>query len=1064
MSEIFSEAIFSPDFDLSGVHLVAASAGTGKTYNIQNIYVRLVVESGLRVEQIQVMTFTEAATKELRDRIRRVLLAMSRFLAGDVNGMKEEELARLEKLRACARARLPQGGDGADALARSRVELALMEFDQAAISTIHGFCRRILARFAFETNSAFATEFEDTKLADLRLRVRDWWRRERSAVDPAVRDQLDLVTLQKDVGALAGKADWQIDTTNADQPEGILLKTAKTLVEAYEAARPLRKTQTFDDLLHAVREALQHEARGPELAKRLRTEFKAVLVDEFQDTDPVQYDIFRYVFLSDETASAVYFVGDPKQAIYSFRGGDIYTYKAAVTRPDVADRTFRLDRNFRSTPRLIDAVNALFKDVANDDGTYRRTFGDDAIPYEQDLAASTPKALQVEGKDDPAPFRLVSVERASDRTDAVVDSVLKVLAEQPGLSPKSIAILVSSHAAGQDLRKALREKRVPAVLQKAGNVFAGETALELYDVLQAMALMGGQKQIRTALMSNFFSFTPEEIDAAAGDVFADMVGFFGELNGIWLRRGFNAAMAALEKHPKCDFRRRFAGFPDGERRLSDIFQIIDLANAAIQVLGPTPHALVGWVTERINLSGEMKDEEDAEEYARQLESEDDAVRIMTIHVSKGLEFPVVIVPLSSGRNIESPYFFHDENGRLIASTDPSAKPKAKSEQVAERLRLLYVALTRASQRTIVVAAESLFESDPALSQLVANARAHQAGETDAGSPIQWLSYEKEDLPDYVRKSVAAAEWIDAETPRSYSLEPTRGSYSTLSPASHESDAAERDYDAEDQTSSVEGDCHAIFKMGGGTKIGIAWHEIFEKIPYDADAAAIRLQTENSLRLNGVLPSDAAKAEEDVTVVSDMVAATLNWELTSPTGERFTLRDVGMSDHICEWEFDFSSASAVDTTATIAAILREEWAGDVSKSRFLACLDNWDKKIPKGFLKGFLDLVFRKNGYYYVVDWKSNVLTRSAEGFSAEGVVDEMARAGYFWQYLLYSVVLQRYLKETMGAQYSWERHFGGIRYYFLRGVAAGGEAPVFADRPSEKLLTRLSVALGLEEA
>ena len=169
MKRIFSEEIFNPAFPLEGPHLVAASAGTGKTYNIQNIYARLIAEKGFRTSQIQVMTFTEKATKELRDRVRRVLADLSRLFAGDVAGFKPEELERLEKLRACACATI--GGAAPDSVARTRVELALMEFDQASITTIHGFCRRALVRFAFETDSAFKAEFADTKEQDLARRV-----------------------------------------------------------------------------------------------------------------------------------------------------------------------------------------------------------------------------------------------------------------------------------------------------------------------------------------------------------------------------------------------------------------------------------------------------------------------------------------------------------------------------------------------------------------------------------------------------------------------------------------------------------------------------------------------------------------------------------------------------------------------------------------------------------------------------------------------------------------------------------------------------------------------------
>ena len=213
--------------------------------------------------------------------------------------------------------------------------------------------------------------------------MRDWWRRERPLLDGPVKDGLDLGTLGGYVRALAGKSRCKPDKGAADDPDSFALARAWEIVEAYEEDRPARDTQTFDDLLRGLQCALEDVEKGPALAAHLREEYKAALVDEFQDTDPVQYDIFRRVFLDPAVrpAPALFFVGDPKQAIYAFRGGDIYTYKKAVTDPAVAARAFRLDRNFRSTPRLIDAVNALFLDEKKPDGSFDYTFGDKSIDY-----------------------------------------------------------------------------------------------------------------------------------------------------------------------------------------------------------------------------------------------------------------------------------------------------------------------------------------------------------------------------------------------------------------------------------------------------------------------------------------------------------------------------------------------------------------------------------------------------------------------------------------------------------------------------------------------------------
>ena len=1061
MNRIFSEDIFNPAFVLKGPHLVAASAGTGKTYNIQNIYARLIAEKGFRTSQIQVMTFTEKATKELRDRVRKVLADLSRLFAGDVADFKSEELDRLEKLRTCARATI--GGASPDTVARMRIDLALMEFDQAAISTIHGFCRRALVRFAFETDSAFKADFADTKAQDLARRVRDWWRCNRQSIPDTVKDSVDIGMIQAYVSGLAGKTDWAVDDGPEDDAGTYALARAEEIVNAYEADRPTRTTQTYDDLLRSLRAALQDTEKGPVLAACLRSEFKAALVDEFQDTDPVQYDIFRRVFLDPtvQPAPALFFVGDPKQAIYSFRGGDIYTYKKAVTYPAVAANTYHLNQNFRSTPLLIDAVNALFMDERQGDDSYVRTFGDNAIDYPEPLRSSEKEPLTLpDGNPDPAPFRIVVAENSNGRFQAVIDTVLNILEEQhgKGITPKDIAILTTSNDAGVEFRDALRNVNVPAVLQRAGNVFAGQMASDFRQVLMAMAQMGGRGQVRAALLTGFFSFDKAKLDDESS--LAEMVGFFGELNQIWLTRGFNAALAALEARKECDFRRKLAGLPDGERLLADLMQIIDLAGAAVKELGPAPETLVDWLTERINQSG---DEADVDEYARQLESESDALKIMTIHVSKGLEFPIVIVPMTKGWDVQPPYFYHDANMDLHVALDDGAHAKAAAEHDAERMRLLYVALTRATKRTVLVTTEPNPESP--LGRLLSNARRNGAGEDAQGAPIAWIRYKLPEVPlpphSASASDVKTTGLTPALVPRPYSMAPTKGSYSYLSPSAHGDIDDEFDFDPAAQDNANES-AEGAMALPGGTKTGTCWHEILEHLPFDADDDAILAETRRALSVHGLAsPSDEVFAK-DVELVAEMVKSALECPLRAPDGTSFSLREIGGQDRFSEWEFDFSSAASASTTATIAKILQEEWEGDVSKAEFLRVLEGWNRPIPKGYLKGFLDLVFRKDGFHYVIDWKSNSLTRHVADFTEAGITAEMASAGYFFQYLLYSAVLHRFLKETMGADYSWDRNFGGIRYYFLRGIPFNGEKAIFCDRPGKSLLDKLCAALGLE--
>ena len=1112
MSAVFNKDIFDPSFPLDGPHLVAASAGTGKTHNIQNVCARLVMERGLRVSQIQVMTFTEAATKELRDRIRKVFADLRRLFDGDTAEMKPYEIERLENLRECARRRLGGEPAAADEKARAHVELALLEFDRAAISTIHGFCRRALVRFAFETGAAFRTELGDDGGYELARRARDWWRVHRPAFPLA-----DLVSAVKGLG---GKTGWTIEKDPATGRRDPCLEAAESIVGQYEKDRSLREKQTFNDLLRSVRGTLEDPIRGQALAQSLRDEFKAVVVDEFQDTDPVQYGIFWKAFLEgipEDKRPPVFFVGDPKQAIYAFRGGDIYTYRVAAEMCEKAGRTYWLDQNFRSTPKLVDAVNRLFGDSKDPDGTIvERTFGDKAIGYEEDVKPSTEPGLRIDGLaiaasdgaavEDPSPFRIVCAANAGDRAAAVVDAVLETLAEQAGrtiriknveepFGPKHIAILVTANEAGRDYCMALRSRGVPAVVSKSGNVFGGETAAEFRYVLLAMAGSGGRKQIRSALATPFFDFPVEELEREDGDAFAEMVGFFGDLNRTWMKRGFDAAFAKLED--KCDLRARFAALPGGERRLADIFQIVDLAGAAIRERGPSPDALVDWLSERINLAGDPS-EADSDEYSRELESDADAVQIMTIHKAKGLEFPVTIFPVpgvSRGRGQEEasgPVFHHDESGSLLVGRE-EARSAADAEAEAEKMRLLYVAFTRATRRTIVVATANPV---PAFARLLENARRRGAGEDNpADSPIRWSDYAPPDPPlaNY-RPDAGGNALAEALVPRDYRPFQTKrkGSYSSLSPSmkkvddndggsnvqnageidnSHDRDEARTEAwttsSPSVESSAGEIDAgpadHPIFDIGGGARTGTCWHDILEKLPFDADPETIRAVTEKSMRLHGLFKGDKTEVDNQVRMVAEMIGKTLDWTITPQSGEPFKLSAVKMSKRFSEWEFDFSSNGAVDRTPDIAEILEKEWAEETDKELFLKAVKNWDREVPKGFFVGFLDLLFEHDGRWYVVDWKSNKVGGTKASFSKEGIQAEMAREGYFFQYLLYSAVLHRFLKETMGPAYSWEKNFGGVFYYFLRGIAAGGEAPVFEDRPAESLLDSLCQALGLED-
>lgn len=269
------------------------------------------------------MTFTDAATKELKDRLHAILKDLQRCLDPKKRDAESKD-SRADRLVECI----------ADKnLARQRVELALLDFDNAAITTIHGFCQRVLTRYAFETGINLSMSIENNKIEELNNLALDWWRKNPDAVEHGAK----LDRFWQFIQALAGKAEYDVVNEHPEEGDGFMLKAAQDIVEKYEKDRPKREKQTFDDLLRALWEALKGE-NGEELVQMLRQDFKVALIDEFQDTDPIQYNIFKRIFLDGKLP--LFFVGDPKQAIYSFRSGDIYTYMRACDIPGLQKHFF----------------------------------------------------------------------------------------------------------------------------------------------------------------------------------------------------------------------------------------------------------------------------------------------------------------------------------------------------------------------------------------------------------------------------------------------------------------------------------------------------------------------------------------------------------------------------------------------------------------------------------------------------------------------------------------------------------------------------------------------------
>lgn len=1049
MGKIFETEIYRPDFPLYGTHLIAASAGTGKTYQLQNIYARLILETDLRVSEILVMTFTKAATMELKKRIHSVL----KDLRDQLNGKKNDR--RAAQLLNCAEAKQFDRK-----LLAGKIELAMLEFDNAAISTIHGFCERTLARYAFETGFSFDAELDDSqKKNTLNRMINDWYL---SATDEE-KAAISLKELRESVNMLNSKTDWIID--GAD-PE---LELAKKICDSYETQRKQREAMTFDDLLRGLREALIND-RDHTVAASLRREYKAALIDEFQDTDPVQYDIFNRLFAGNADGSAscpLYLVGDPKQAIYSFRSGDIFTYRQAVNAL-TEDQKYELTTNFRSSPALLAAVNAFFKG--------QDTFMTEDIPYLNDiLSGGTHPELRCDGREVKACFKILGIkDKKTYHTDIASEIAATLMRctiydsekqQERSMTPGDIAVLADTNKNCKAITEALTERSIPCVLEKNGNIFDCRAAKDLHAVLAAAFSGGDPAAVRRALATILLNtIDPDE------SALVRWTANFRKLHKLWSKSGIAAMLNNLEQ-----LSRGFSG--NGIRKnlaaaapqeLADFDGITQLLIDAEREQGRMPQMLISWLEKRLNNISE-KEEEDA--YARVQESGSDAVRVMTIHKSKGLQFPVVFIYAQLSKYKTSLWSCHDEHGTLMFTRDETL---AEEENDQERIRKFYVAMTRAELMTVLVHPP---EISGTLLHLFANAENNNAGKTAADSPVEWLDSVQE-AGAYIRQDAIPDRL--PETPQTFDLTPVKGSYSSLQLHGTKI-VPDADDDGRDDFIEISGadpaaDTHRIFRVPGGTNTGNCWHHILEKIPFDCDDDTIGNYSARALASYGFDPEKLISDIPLKNITSQMIRKTLDFPLTAPDGEVFTLSQIPRMNRSSEQSFDFSSAKSAAGTGELASVICRYWQNYPEKKDFITVMKNWNLPVPRGEMTGFFDLIFSRNGFYYIVDWKSNSLKSERIrrsyyeplpgsdplAFDLKGVTREMAEHWYFLQYLLYSAVLHRWLKQTMGTQYSWERNFGGIRYFFLRGIASGGSFPVYSDRPQEELLDELAAALGME--
>ncbi|MCC0182273.1 exodeoxyribonuclease V subunit beta [Aeromonas hydrophila] len=1174
-------------FPLYGERLIEASAGTGKTYTIAGLYLRLLLGHGplieegadagqpsaherpLSVTEILVVTFTEAATAELRGRIRaRIHEARLAFMRGE---SKDALLSQL----------LAEVDD--HELAARHLLAAERQMDEAAVFTIHGFCQRMLKQNAFESGALFETEFL-TDDSQLRLQaVSDYWRSEFYPVDKplasavralwpspaallremgswldnselemrppagdetlAARHQAamarieavkrewlaqgDEIRRQTDgqvsrytgknyEGWLAKIADWaqdehsgyaipkelerfgqtvleenlkkggavptlplfsQIDELLASRPgiRDLILQRAAVVVRSrMQASKRQAHQLSFDDLLKDLDGALG-SGLGERLCERIRATYRVAMIDEFQDTDPQQYRIFHRLY-GGHTDTALLMIGDPKQAIYGFRGADIFTYIQA--RRNVSAH-YTLGRNWRSSRALVAAVNGLFE-RAKDPFIYEAD-----IPFLPVEAQGKSKALLLDG--DAAPvlhcwqlsgqptFNKGDYQSRMARATAVEIHRLLTLARagkaligDKAVKAGDIAVLVRTGAEGKLVQQELARLAIASVyLSNRESVLAQVEAREILLILHACQNPGEERSLRAALATGLFDLDAKALDELASDerAWESAVQEFMEYRKIWHKRGVLAMLRAL-LHRR-NLASSLLASPNGERRLTNFLHLGELLQQVSCELDGE-YALLRWLGE----AASRPDGQDAEQVLR-LESERKLVQIVTIHKSKGLEYPLVFLPfICSHRAADTP-LFHEADGAgnrtvLDLTGAEESLAEADRERLAEDLRLLYVALTRGVYATWLglapVRSGNGKSEQTDLHQTAIGYLLQKGEEGDAATLATALTELAQALPgvavgepSLTRPAPLPPEEEQLGEPQvrhfSGSLERDWwiSSYSGLAAQGHghsKGVLANPGFDDEVVTEAAalasdlstaqqeEAPQPSIFTFPKGARPGTLLHSLFETIDFQSAGGEPLAE-----HIATLLAQDGFD-ESWAPVLQQQVEAVLDTPLETGFGEPVRLRDLAPERKQVELEF-FLPMGRVTAPALTALCQQHDPLSRGNKPLSFATV--------QGMLKGFIDLVFEWQGRWYLLDYKSNHLGMSPADYSRPALAQAMAEHRYDLQYQLYSLALHRLLALRLPG-YDFEQHFGGVFYLFLRGMPQGG---IFHTRPSRELVLGL---------
>jgi len=1120
---------FNPNkVSLAGSNLVEASAGTGKTYSIGILVLRLLLEKELHVKDILMVTFTNAAVAELEQRIRLFIRKAHRV-------SMEEEIDDPTITSLVTETIKVKG----DSKIRQILKEAVLFLDETNVLTIHGFCQQTLTEFAFETDQIFGIELLQEISGILEEKVNQFWRQHittipvellslllaeklsRKGITEIVKghlsgkkyfdynedekysicedDHLDslqllnyvkaketqlfnclIKTIENNKEELIRKSSSHtyahvlvpllekspqlfIDAILKKRKEakvpGYLFKlfkdimeqcddcdkvkkeieeiTAKTItklnciaidtiVPAIKNSMKANSQLSFDDLISHLYYAIVVK-ENPGLVDALRNKYKAVFIDEFQDTDKMQYEIFKKAFGS---GTILFYIGDPKQSIYAFRKADIFTYFNAYD--DVGHR-YEMNENYRSSKPLIDAMNSFFV-PAEDFDTFNFQGEEKEIKYiEVQSPLKNIKGILKKQDKEVVPISISLHGKNEHILEAVSAQVCDLLENnysiskdgiEKKLTPSDIGILVKTNTQGREIKQALATYGIPAVIISDEKLFNSSEARYVLYLLMAMA-EPNQKNINKALLSPFTGFQVKEILEIDNE---KSIRLFNNYKLRWEQEGIYPALIDFINDFKVKILLLENNVENGLRAITNLVQLTELLHKTQSGKKFSAVELINWFSRGIQ---GMKMEGD--EYLQRMESDEEAVKITTIHKSKGLEYKVVLAPYLDFKIHGNNDFvqFRDPDSTEYITLEKNKitdlqRHLADKQEEQEFRRLLYVAITRAVY-TCFIFKNTYYKS---------STLATFTNELKNGIPGLIEIMDSPKMPEKYKYKIEAT----ATTPANKTVENFNLEHKNWKRLSYTFLSGENEHSLKDRTvNSMESYDQFMFReLRTGAKTGLMLHDIFERIHFTDDS-----------KWKSVLENISKKysykeKEEWFPLLEKMLEQVLNKQITIDD-ITITLNQIGFDKRIHEFEFDFPVP--VFDPQSLNSLTDNDMQINVAQRGEL-----------EGMMNGKIDLFFEYKEKFYLLDWKSNFLGATIEAYSKNKLNVAMNENNYHLQYLIYTLAMKKYLESRL-PDFDYERDFGGVIYVFIRGVRIDTDSGIFVNKPSLKIIEKLEEML-----